>query len=164
MLPSEQLVAWDIRAAIRRAFILAQGLARSVTAVISSRVRSYTPHSVVGLSFRRAAVAEPHARKRLDLVRGRSLTPRVSPSAEWHRPITGQPVTTVRTPHAFSCDTASAISHFLRSSSGSLAIFAAIRRASSRYGPCLCRMYAGCGHTTPSSCDQKCNLIEIKFF
>ena len=127
-------------------------------------MRSYTPRSAVGLSFRRAAVVEPHARKRLDLVRGRSLTPRVSPSAEWHRPITGQPVTTVRTPHAFSCDTASAISHFLRSNSGSLAIFAAIRRASSRYGPCLCRMYAGRGHTTPSSCDQKMQFDRDQVF
>ena len=58
------------------------GLARSVTAVISSRVRSYRPHSAVGLSFRRAAVAESHARNRLDLVRGRSLMLRVSPNAE----------------------------------------------------------------------------------
>ncbi len=53
-----------------------------LTAAISSRVRSCTPHIAVGLSFQRAAVAEPPARKQLDLVRGRSLTLRVSPSAE----------------------------------------------------------------------------------
>jgi hypothetical protein len=33
------------------------------------------------------------------------------PSAEWHRPITGKSLTTIRISHAFSCDTASAISH-----------------------------------------------------
>ena len=69
-------------AAIRRASSLLSDLADSLTAVISSRVRSCTPHIAVGLSFQRAAVAESPARKRLGPVRGRSLTLRVSPSAE----------------------------------------------------------------------------------
>jgi len=57
-----------------------------------------------------------------------------------------------------------------RKNSGSLAIFApqsAVphRAKIPRYG----RMYAGRGHTTPSTSEndvviKKCNLIEIKFF
>jgi len=74
----------------------------SLTALISSRVRSYTPRIAVDLSFQRVAVAEPRARKRLGLVRGRSLTLRVSPNAEWRRPTTNTPKPAIKTSQASS--------------------------------------------------------------
>jgi hypothetical protein len=62
--------------------IMREQFGLSLTVVISSRVRSCTPRIAVGPSFQREEVAEPPAHKRLGLVRGRSLTLRVSPSAE----------------------------------------------------------------------------------
>ncbi len=62
-------------------------------------MRSCTLRTAVGLSFRRAAVAESPARRRLGPVRGHSLTLRVLPTAEWRRQTIATPTTVIRTSH-----------------------------------------------------------------
>jgi hypothetical protein len=70
-------------AALRpRALSRVGSLVRSFTASISSRAHSCTLHTAAGLSFQKAEAAAPRAHKQLGLVLGRSLTLRVSPSAE----------------------------------------------------------------------------------